>query len=63
MSTPIESRPEATPQRAWFHRRREERRRPTMDYRCVETDPTKQELLEIYCAAVLATEHNDFDNH
>ena len=35
-----------------------------MDYRCVEeTDPTKQALLEIYCAAVLATEHNDFDNH
>ena len=35
-----------------------------MDYRCVEeTDPTKQALLEIYCATVLGTEHNDFDNH
>ena len=35
-----------------------------MDYRCVEeADPTKQALLEIYCATVLGTEHNDFDNH
>lgn len=35
-----------------------------MDYRCVEeTDPTKQALLEIYCATVLGAEHNDFDNH
>lgn len=35
-----------------------------MDYRCVrEDDPTKQALLEIYCAIVLGTEHNDFDNH
>lgn len=35
-----------------------------MDYRCVEeADPTRQALLEIYCATVLATEHNDFDNH
>jgi hypothetical protein len=36
----------------------------SMDYRCVEeNDPTKQALLEIYCATVLGTEHNDFDNH
>jgi hypothetical protein len=35
-----------------------------MDYRCVgEDDPTKQALLEIYCATVLHTEYNDFDNH
>jgi hypothetical protein len=35
-----------------------------MDYRCVrEDDPTRQALLEIYCATVLGTEHNDFDNH
>ena len=36
----------------------------TMDYRCVEEkDPTRQALLEIYCATVLRTKHNDFDNH
>jgi hypothetical protein len=35
-----------------------------MDYRCVgEDDPTRQALLEIYCATVLNTEFNDFDNH
>jgi hypothetical protein len=35
-----------------------------MDYRCVgEDDPTQQALLEIYCATVLKTKHNDFDNH
>jgi hypothetical protein len=35
-----------------------------MDYRCVrEDDPTRQALLEIYCATALRTEHNDFDNH
>jgi hypothetical protein len=36
----------------------------TMEYRWVEeTDPTCQCLLEIYTAVVLATPHNDFDNH
>ena len=35
-----------------------------MDYRCIEeNDPTCQALLEIYCATVLGTEHNNFDNH
>jgi hypothetical protein len=35
-----------------------------MHYRCVEeNDPVKQALLEIYCATVLRTRHNDFDNH
>jgi hypothetical protein len=35
-----------------------------MKYRCVEeTDPTRQALLEIYCAVVLDTPYNDFDNH
>lgn len=35
-----------------------------MDYRCVgEDDPTRQALLEIYCATVLNTAYNDFDNH
>lgn len=36
----------------------------TMDYRCVEeVDATRQALLEIYCATVLGTRYNDFDNH
>ena len=48
--------------KAAFDRAREQMR--DMDYRCVrEDDPTRQALLEIYCATVLATEHNDFDNH
>jgi hypothetical protein len=35
-----------------------------MDFRYVaENDPTRQALLEIYCSVVLATPHNDFDNH
>jgi hypothetical protein len=35
-----------------------------MDYRCVrEDDPTKQALLEIYCAVVLGTPYNDFGTH
>jgi hypothetical protein len=35
-----------------------------MDYRYVEeADPVRQCLLEVYCAAVLATPYNDFDNH
>ncbi|MEY4966055.1 MAG: hypothetical protein RL274_1638 [Pseudomonadota bacterium] len=35
-----------------------------MDYRWVEeTDPVKQCLLEVYCAVVLQTKYNDFDNH
>ena len=39
-------------------------RMKNMDYRCVgEDDPTRQALLEIYCATVLGTEYNDFDNH
>jgi hypothetical protein len=28
-----------------------------------EVDPTRQALLEIYCATVLQTPYNDFDNH
>ena len=33
-----------------------------MDYRFVEEgDPTRQGLLEIYCAVALGTSHNDFD--
>ena len=28
-----------------------------------ETDPVRQALLEIYCAAALNTPHNDFDTH
>ena len=35
-----------------------------MDFRCVEeADPVKQCLLEVYCAVVLETRYNDFDNH
>lgn len=35
-----------------------------MEFRCVsEEDSVAQALLEIYCAVVLKTEHNDFDNH
>jgi hypothetical protein len=35
-----------------------------MEYRWVEeTDPTRQCLLEIYAAIVLATPYNDFDTH
>lgn len=35
-----------------------------MDYRYVEeTDPTRQALLEIYCATVLGTPYNDFDTY
>jgi hypothetical protein len=34
-----------------------------MDVRFVEeSDPTRQALLEIYVAVVLATPYNDFDN-
>jgi hypothetical protein len=28
-----------------------------------ETDPTRQAMLEIYCAVVLNAKYNDFDNH
>jgi hypothetical protein len=35
-----------------------------MSFRFVaEDDPTRQALLEIYVSVVLATPHNDFDNH
>ncbi|HEY1615522.1 MAG TPA: hypothetical protein VGF97_17720 [Rhizomicrobium sp.] len=35
-----------------------------MDFRWVEeTDPVRQCLLEVYCAVVLQTPYNDFDNH
>ncbi|MGE0200778.1 MAG: GIY-YIG nuclease family protein [Candidatus Melainabacteria bacterium] len=35
-----------------------------MSFRFVEeADPTRQALLEIYCAIVLETPYNDFDNH
>jgi hypothetical protein len=48
--------------KAAFDRAREQMR--DMDYRCVrEDDPTRQALLEIYCATALGTEYNDFDNH
>jgi hypothetical protein len=48
--------------RAAFDMARKEMRQ--LDYRCVEEiDPTRQALLEIYCATVLRTEYNDFDNH
>jgi hypothetical protein len=40
------------------------RRIREMDFRCVEeSDPKRQCLLEIYCAVVLNTAYNDFDNH
>jgi hypothetical protein len=36
----------------------------SMDYRYVEeADPTRQALLEMYCAIALGTPYNDFDNH
>jgi len=36
----------------------------TMDYRFIEeTDQNRQALLEIYCAVVLRTPHNDFGTH
>jgi hypothetical protein len=48
--------------RAAFDAARE--RMKKMDYRCVgEDDPTRQALLEIYCATALGTKYNDFDNH
>ena len=35
-----------------------------MDFRYVEeTDPTRQALLEIYCAVVLGTPYNSFKTH
>lgn len=35
-----------------------------MDFRFVEeADPTRQCLLKVYCAVVLRTPYNDFDNH
>ncbi|RTL88144.1 MAG: hypothetical protein EKK29_06125 [Hyphomicrobiales bacterium] len=35
-----------------------------MEFRAVdETEPVRQALLEIYCAVVLGTEFNGFDNH
>jgi predicted GIY-YIG superfamily endonuclease len=35
-----------------------------MDFRWVEeADPVRQCLLEVYCAVVLQTPYNDFDNH
>ena len=35
-----------------------------MQFRCVEEpDPTRQALLEIYCAFALSTRYNDFDTH
>ena len=35
-----------------------------MDWRyVVEADPIRQCLLEVYCAVVLKTSYNDFDNH
>ena len=34
-----------------------------MEFRYVEeTDPTRQALLEIYCAFALGTRYNDFEN-
>jgi hypothetical protein len=36
----------------------------SMDYRFVEeADPTRQALLEMYCAVALSTPYNDFDTH
>jgi len=35
-----------------------------MEFRAVEEcDPTRQALLEIYCAVALSTRYNDFDTH
>lgn len=35
-----------------------------MEFRAVEEcDPTRQALLEIYCAIALSTRHNSFENH
>ena len=35
-----------------------------MEFRYVEeSDPVRQCLLEVYCAVVLRTPYNDFDNH
>jgi hypothetical protein len=43
---------------------RQKSRIRTMDFRFVEeVRPLEQTLLEIYCAVVLNTEFNDFDNH
>jgi hypothetical protein len=40
------------------------RRVATMDIRFIEEpDPTRQALLEIYAATVLATPYNDFETH
>lgn len=36
----------------------------SMNFRWVEEiDPTRQCLLEVYCAVALSTPYNDFDNH
>ena len=36
----------------------------TMEFRAVEENsPTRQALLEIYCALALSTRYNDFGNH
>jgi hypothetical protein len=36
----------------------------SMEFRAVgEKDPTKQALLEVYCAVALRTPYNDFDVH
>jgi hypothetical protein len=35
-----------------------------MEFRFVaEGDPTRQSLLELYCAIALCTPYNDFDTH
>jgi len=42
----------------------QKRRIRRMDFRWVEESrPLQQTLLEVYCAVVLQTIHNDFDNH
>ncbi len=43
---------------------RQKARVRAMDFRCVEEiRPVQQTLLEVYCAIVLGTPFNDFDNH
>jgi len=43
---------------------RQKARIRAMDFRWVEEPrPSQQTLLEVYCAVVLETIHNDFDNH
>ncbi len=43
---------------------RQKARIRNMHFRCVgEVRPLQQTLLEVYCAVVLGTRYNDFDNH